>query len=151
MSINTGIACNSDASSFPFPRVSMEAVCGCGAALWRVVWVSSREWGWADTTGQTHVRIGPTATFEPGLYESDPSAWWARILEVSPGDYSVWSSEASGAGAYWMARNTHIHYPSSEAPCASEVPWCHDEPMQATPRGWRCRETGHVEPYSDQK
>lgn len=142
----------------PFPDVPMEAVCECGEQLWRVAglrtspsrWERYREplaeWHWVDTVGRTSRRRGIPTEFLPHLYGT--AEWWDRLLEASPEVYSFCSMTLGGDPATWAAITTHTHRPCAEAKtCTSEVPWCHGEPMHATPQGWRCRATGLVQTY----
>lgn len=127
----------------PLPRPDR---CRCGATIRPVP--RGDDWGWEDDAGQTYVshiaeilaeldRCHAVA-LDPRADMTDP----AVVADV--GRYSVMSA----ALAIGHINKGHQHEPTGEAK-HQPPPWCCGQPMQAVPRGWRCRTAKTLHPYDD--
>ena len=116
--------------------------CRCGATIRPVP--RADDWAWEDEHGQTAV-----------WHHAEILAEYQRLCDaVNTGTadetdwahYSTWTAALNLGHVNWG----HQHSPTGTAGATlTPPPWCCGQPMQAIPRGWRCRVGRTVEPYTD--
>jgi len=137
--------------------VTRPSTCHCGA---RIVPVPrGDDWLWADEHGQTYVSNRLAVEAEWGKIRDEMHALAADRTPKTRAErddetpainrYSVLSAQL---GLGWVDLG-HQHDPADMGAVGggtlSPPPWCHREPMQAVPAGWRCRVARVVAGYDD--
>jgi hypothetical protein len=124
------------------PPQHTPTTCYCGATITPVP-AGPHDWAWADPNGETRIDTAPAVYAEAQLIRdaitppaiADTPAW---------NRYSVLSAQLDLG---WINLG-HAHTPTHGGSTITPVPWCHDQPMHATPTGWRCRTTKTTTPYT---
>lgn len=109
-------------------------VCSCGEPLRRRWDHTGLDSYWVDSFGTL-----TTTNDEGAAYLADPKGFIDRLIATDMPRYSLLRCQID----LGMFPPRHGHYPVSCGGLSHdggiEVPWCHQQPMQATRDGWRCR------------
>lgn len=108
-------------------------LCRCGAVLTHVRTAPTVN-DWADATldGERHQDRAPA------LLREDPARFWAELAERDIATYSTLSAAVKLGHWSWF----HIHRQERQLPTTEprvDPPFCHGQPMWASPDGWQCR------------
>lgn len=114
--------------------------CHCGAIITNVP-SGPHDWAWADQNGNTRIDTAIDVYAEEQRIREEITSPTATTPAWNR--YSVIRAQLDLG---WVNLG-HAHTPTTGGETTTPVPWCHGQPMHATPTGWRCRTTKTTTPY----